>query len=157
MVAGGDYDCTFYDCNSELAHTTYTPSGNMINVQLTFTGHSHDCDCDTGDWSCSKQDTVAGRTAMTAVARFTLVQIAPTPAATTTAPPNPTPSPTGTSYPAYWELTSSLTQLILIVAAPIHVGYADVAWWNTTLWARLSLEKDIDCNPSRCHNHAGPP
>ena len=69
---GGDYDCTFYDCESALTETTYTPTSNMINVELIFTGHSKDCDCDTATWDCSKEDTVEGRTAMTAVARITL-------------------------------------------------------------------------------------
>ena len=72
---GGDYDCTFYNCNSELTTSTYTATSDTINVDLTYTGHSYDCDCDMNDWSCSKEGTVAGRTAMTAVARFTLIPI----------------------------------------------------------------------------------
>jgi hypothetical protein len=44
---------------------------------LVFTGHSCDCDCDKATWQCSAQSTVAGRTAMTAVARFTLTPANP--------------------------------------------------------------------------------
>ena len=39
---GGDYDCTFYNCASALSQTTYTPTGTTINVELVYTGHSHD-------------------------------------------------------------------------------------------------------------------
>ena len=40
---GGDYDCTFYNCPSgSLTKTTYTPTGTTINVELVYTGHSHD-------------------------------------------------------------------------------------------------------------------
>ena len=73
---GGDYDCTFYNCNSELTMSTYTATSDTINVDLTYTGHSYDCDCDVNDWSCSMEGTVAGRTKVTAVARFTLIPCA---------------------------------------------------------------------------------
>ena len=72
---GGDYDCTFYNCNSELTRSTYTATSDTINVDLTYTGHSYDCDCDVNDWSCSSEGTVVGRTAMTAVAQFILIPI----------------------------------------------------------------------------------
>ena len=46
---GGDYDCTFYNCassnhqgQSRLTKTTYTPTGTTINVEMVYTGHSHD-------------------------------------------------------------------------------------------------------------------
>jgi hypothetical protein len=74
---GGDYDCTFYDCESAVTQKRYTPASNTIDVELIYTGHSHDCDCDTSNWQCSKENTVAGRTAMTAVARLTLTPLTP--------------------------------------------------------------------------------
>jgi len=72
---GGDYDCTMYDCASTLSSMYYTPTASTIAVVLTFTGHSHDCDCDLETWECSKENTVSGRTAMTAVARVTLTPL----------------------------------------------------------------------------------
>jgi len=72
---GGDYDCTMYDCASTLSSMYYTATASTIAVELTFTGHSHDCDCDTTSWECSKENTVSGRTAMTAVARVTLTPL----------------------------------------------------------------------------------
>ena len=56
---------------ANIMHTRELQTG-VIDVVMTYAGHSHDCDCDTSSWQCSKQDTVAGRTPMEAVARFTL-------------------------------------------------------------------------------------
>ena len=40
------------------------------------------------------------------------------------------------------------------IPAP-HAGFANVAWWNTTLWNTLRLS-DVDCNPARCvSTHSG--
>ena len=73
---GGDYDCTFFDCFSAQSHTV-TATSTQLQFALSYQGHSHDCDCDTltwesGDTSCSKEFTIAGRSPMAAVARFTL-------------------------------------------------------------------------------------
>lgn len=83
---GGDYDCTFYNCQSALTETTYTPASSTINVELVYTGHSHDCDCDVSSWECSEENTVAGRAAMTAVARITLTPQQPVLCRTASAP-----------------------------------------------------------------------
>jgi hypothetical protein len=67
---GNDYDCTFFDCGMNfVVGPTISAS---VKIQLTMTGHSHDCDCDQDTATCSKQDTVAGRTPIKAAARFTL-------------------------------------------------------------------------------------
>ena len=66
---GHDYDCTFFTCSQSPSVSSAT--GN-IAVNLEYAGHSWDCDCDKESWECSKEDTVSGRTKMTAVARFTL-------------------------------------------------------------------------------------
>jgi len=66
---GGDYDCTFFDCKKTL---DFTSESTKLDVEMTFTGHSWDCDCDEKTWACSKEKMVAGRTAMQAVARLTL-------------------------------------------------------------------------------------
>ena len=77
---GGDYDCTFFDCSSTAETHTITPTSNELHFELHYVGHSWDCDCDTttwesGDTSCSSElDAVSGRSAMTAVARFTLTR-----------------------------------------------------------------------------------
>jgi len=73
---GGDYDCTFFDCFSAQSHTV-TATSTQLQFALSYQGHSWDCDCDTttwesGDTSCSKESTIAGRSPMAAVARFTL-------------------------------------------------------------------------------------
>jgi len=67
---GGDYDCTFYTCPQSPSVSSTT---GIIAVNLVYTGHSWDCDCDKSTWECSKENTVSGRTPMTAVARFTLI------------------------------------------------------------------------------------
>ena len=72
---GGQYNCTFYNCARELTSRNYTATSDTINVDATYLGYSHGCDCDVNDWSCSKEGTVAGRTAITAVARFILTPI----------------------------------------------------------------------------------
>lgn len=71
---GGDYDCTYFDCQK--THTFSTTS-TQLTVQMTLTGHSWDCDCDTTTWECSKEDTWEGRTPrtpVTSVARITLAE-----------------------------------------------------------------------------------
>ena len=71
---GNDVDCDFYDCPlvKDFAITSTT---GTIAVKMDFVGHSWDCDCDKLTWSCSKEDTVAGRDPMEAVARFTLIPV----------------------------------------------------------------------------------
>jgi len=69
---GGDYDCTFYDCGK--THS-FTATSSELEVEMTFTSHSWDCDCDKATWQCSRQETVSGRTAVEAVARFTLTEV----------------------------------------------------------------------------------
>jgi hypothetical protein len=72
---GNDYDCNFFKCpTASFQHMSKT---GLMNVDMTFVGHSKDCDCDTSSWKCSKEDTVEGRTPMTAVARFTLKPVTP--------------------------------------------------------------------------------
>ena len=72
---GGDYDCTFFDCHNTIQTKTISSKNGAIPVSLAYQGHSWDCDCDKETWICSEESTVAGRTPMTAVARFTLTPI----------------------------------------------------------------------------------
>ena len=70
---GGDYDCTFFDCKSQLTdNLVVTAASSTLKLALDFEGHSWDCDCDTSSWKCSRENSVKGRTAMEAVARVTL-------------------------------------------------------------------------------------
>ena len=76
---GKDDDCTFFECFPPQSHPVTIPlNSTQLQFELHYVGHSWACDCDTttwksGDESCSsKADAVAGRTPMTAVARFTL-------------------------------------------------------------------------------------
>jgi len=90
---GGDYDCTFFKCPLSGVKEVVSGSGKII-VDMKYTGHSWDCDCDMQSWKCSAEKGhpgyVAGRHAMTAVMRFTLMP-------QTTAPtPEPTAEPTFT-------------------------------------------------------------
>jgi len=78
---GGDYDCTFFNCFS--SPMFFTATSTEVVIRVTYQGHSWDCDCDTttwesGDSSCSKEKTIAGRTPMSAVARFTFTPQQPT-------------------------------------------------------------------------------
>merc|ERR1719199_1942989 len=75
---GGDYDCTFYKCQGLKSGVRTASESGTIPVRLVYTGNSWDCDCDTNTWDCSKQSTVSGRTAMEAVARFTVKMGVPT-------------------------------------------------------------------------------
>jgi hypothetical protein len=68
---GGDYDCTFFQCPQTASITSN--SAGQAPVNMVFTGHSWDCDCDTSSWTCAAENTVKGWTPMKAVARFTLV------------------------------------------------------------------------------------
>jgi hypothetical protein len=70
---GGDHDCTFFTCS--FSDAEITPTTNSIDVNVKLTGHSWDCDCDTASWECSKENTVSGRTPVTAVGRFTLTPL----------------------------------------------------------------------------------
>ena len=72
---GGDYDCTFFDCHDTIRNKTISSTNGLIPVVLTYQGHSWDCDCDKETWICSRESSIAGRTPMTAVARFTLTPI----------------------------------------------------------------------------------
>jgi len=72
---GGDYDCTFYNCTRS-APFYVTASSDTLYVEVRIVGHSWDCDCDIKTWQCSKENTIGGRTKMTAVGRFTLFYLA---------------------------------------------------------------------------------
>ena len=72
---GDDYDCTFFDCHNTIQTKTISSKNGTIPVSLAYEGHSWDCDCDKETWVCSAESTVAGRTPMTAVARFTLTPL----------------------------------------------------------------------------------
>ena len=68
---GGDYDCTFFPC-SHITHS-FTPTTEKVALRIDVQGHSWDCDCDmkAHPWKCSRENSISGRTAMTAVARYT--------------------------------------------------------------------------------------
>ena len=68
---GGDYDCTFFKCPITPA-TVVSQTGNIL-VNMVFTGHSWDCDCDEQTWDCSRENSVPGRMKVTAVGRFELI------------------------------------------------------------------------------------
>ena len=72
---GGDTDCTFFHCQVTSASATVVSQTGIIAVRMDFTGHSHDCDCDLQTWECSAENTVGGRTPVTAVGRFTLFPV----------------------------------------------------------------------------------
>ena len=74
---GGDYDCTFFDCQDSLEYQIVSSTNGSISVSFTYEGHSWDCDCDKETWICSKESTISGRTPMTAVARITLIPYLP--------------------------------------------------------------------------------
>jgi len=78
---GEDTDCTFYQCTFDDQTKFITPQTGLIHVAIHMQEHSKDCDCDKTTWECSQEDTVPGRTPMTAVGRFTLTPQVP---ATTT-------------------------------------------------------------------------
>ena len=70
---GGDYDCTFFDCKSQITdNLVVTAASSTLKLALDFEGHSWACDCDTSSWKCSRENAVKGRAAMEAVARVTL-------------------------------------------------------------------------------------
>ena len=69
---GGDYDCTFFDCQDSLEYQIISSMNGSLSVGFTYEGHSWDCDCDKETWICSKENTISGRSPMTAVARITL-------------------------------------------------------------------------------------
>ena len=74
---GGDYDCDFYDCSSKLTKSELFSTTGTIKVELTYVGHSHDCDCDKKTWDCSPEQGQEGHNSqhdsrMIAAARITL-------------------------------------------------------------------------------------
>ena len=70
---GGDQECDFYDCTSNLETKEVTSISGTISVELEYVGHSHDCDCNKATWSCEKQnDDGQGQTRIAAAARITL-------------------------------------------------------------------------------------
>ena len=68
------------------------PASGELAVIMRFVEHSRDCDCDTSTWECSRENTVAGRTPVEAVARFTLTPVTPSPTAGPSAGPTAGPS-----------------------------------------------------------------
>jgi len=70
---GGDFDCTFFTC--PFSTSTVTSSSGTVALEIHIIGHSWDCDCDKSTWECSRENTVAGRTKMTAVGRFTFTSM----------------------------------------------------------------------------------
>ena len=131
---GGDYDCTFYDCATDIANQghslTVVATASTMDFEADLTGHSHDCDCDTDTWECSQQDTVADRTAMTAVLRFRLDRLHPPhlpypPGLAPASPPPPPPhafADTATLKKAIGEWIANSTN-----AAQV---YGPIAEWN---------------------------
>eukprot|EP00040_Diaphanoeca_grandis_P044315 m.11940 g.11940 ORF g.11940 m.11940 type:complete len:361 (-) comp9071_c0_seq1:26-1108(-) len=107
---GHDYDCNFYNC-TRAKQMIVTPTTTVLKVDMRIIGHSWDCDCDTKTWQCSKENTIAGRTQMTAVGRFTLTaigSIAPTTA--------PTQAPTmWFANPGHRDTIDNLTQTVLML------------------------------------------
>ena len=72
---GDDQECDFYDCSSNLERKEVSSSSGILSVELTYTGHSHDCDCNKATWICEKQNNdMKGRTRIAAAARITLQQ-----------------------------------------------------------------------------------
>ena len=70
---GDDQECDFYDCSSNLERKEVSSSSGILSVELTYTGHSHDCDCNKATWLCEKQNNnMKGRTRIAAAARITL-------------------------------------------------------------------------------------
>jgi len=71
---GGDYDCTFFTCYEDVK--IHTDNTGRVDMKVSLTGHSHDCDCDIKTWECERESAVliGGRKAMTAVARFTFTE-----------------------------------------------------------------------------------
>ena len=78
---GGDYDCTFFDCAAQIPaqNLEVVATSSSMHFEADLVGHSHGCDCDKTTWECSKEDTVSGRKAMTAVLRITLTLVAAPP------------------------------------------------------------------------------
>ena len=72
---GGDYDCTFFNCQNTIQNDLVSYETGSIRVALTYQGHSWDCDCDKETWDCSQENQVPTRTPMTAAARITLTPI----------------------------------------------------------------------------------
>ena len=116
---GGDYDCTFFDCEVQMGAYYFTPSAATVSLEVDITGHSWDCDCDTTTWECSRENTVAGRTPMNAVARFTFEPVAAGTTivvaynsgttATTGAPGNPSATTTATVVPGQtYKITTTV-------------------------------------------------
>ena len=72
---GKDYDCTFYDCKSQVTdNLVVTAASSTMKVALDFKEHSWDCDCDKSSWKCGKEGSKTGDE-VEAVARVTLTQI----------------------------------------------------------------------------------
>ena len=72
---GDDHECDFYDCSANLERNEVSSSSGILSVELTYTGHSHDCDCNKATWICEKQNNdMKGRTRIAAAARITLQQ-----------------------------------------------------------------------------------
>ena len=72
---GGDYDCTFFDCQDSIQNSPVSSDTGSILVALTYVEHSWHCDCDKETWECSRANQIAARISMTAVARITLTPI----------------------------------------------------------------------------------
>ena len=71
--SGDDYDCTFHDCTPLLTRKTVSSTTGEMSVDLTFIGHSYDCNCDKRTWECKDERLPKGDlSAMSAVARVTL-------------------------------------------------------------------------------------
>lgn len=70
---GDDHDCNFFQCPGQWV--IQASRDGSIYVVLQYQEHSYDCDCNTHTWECSAENTVAGRTPVTAAARFTLTPI----------------------------------------------------------------------------------
>ena len=68
---GDDYACTFYDCTPLMTRKTTSSATGIIEIDVRYTGHSKDCNCDKTTWECKDENQIFG-SPMTAVARITL-------------------------------------------------------------------------------------
>ena len=75
---GDDYACTFYDCTPFMTRKTTSSATGIIEIDVRYTGHSKDCNCDKTTWECKDEitsDAEAFGSPMAAVARITLTPI----------------------------------------------------------------------------------
>ena len=71
-LPGPGNSCHFHECGSAITLREISSTSGKLVVDLRYSSHSHECDCDKMTWDCNPKGNIAGRSNIVAAARVIL-------------------------------------------------------------------------------------